>query len=175
MCIDFPGGSDGKASAYNAGDPGSIPGSGRSPGEGNGNPLQYLWPPQNGAQRNIYIHTRVCVCVCVYAQLLNCVQLFVTPLTVAGQAPLSMGFSRQEYWSRLPFPSPGTFPNPEMEPVSPAFKGGFFTTLPPGKPSVCIYMCVCIYVFHCNSHCWLSTWINMSASSKLTLISVGNN
>ena len=38
---DFPGGSDGKASAYNAGDPGSIPGSGRSPGEGNGNPLQY--------------------------------------------------------------------------------------------------------------------------------------
>ena len=41
-CRDFPGGSDGKASAYNAGDPGSIPGAGRSPGEGNGNPLQYL-------------------------------------------------------------------------------------------------------------------------------------
>ena len=40
-CLDFPGGSDGKASAYNAGDPGSIPGSGRSPGEGNDNPLQY--------------------------------------------------------------------------------------------------------------------------------------
>ena len=39
--LDFPGGSDGKASAYNAGDPGSIPGLGRSPGEGNGNPLQY--------------------------------------------------------------------------------------------------------------------------------------
>ena len=39
--LDFPGGSDGKASVYNAGDPGSIPGSGRSPGEGNGNPLQY--------------------------------------------------------------------------------------------------------------------------------------
>ena len=44
MCPkDFPGGSDGKASAYNAGDPGSIPGLGRSPGEGNGNPLQYSW------------------------------------------------------------------------------------------------------------------------------------
>ena len=41
VCKDFPGGSDGKVSAYNAGDPGSIPGSGRSPGEGNGNPLQY--------------------------------------------------------------------------------------------------------------------------------------
>ena len=50
-----PGGSDGKASAYNAGDPGSIPGSGRSPGEGNGNPLQYpsLPRPKKGAQRNI--------------------------------------------------------------------------------------------------------------------------
>ena len=49
---DFPGGSDGKASAYNAGEPGSIPGSGRSPGEGNGNPLQYSWPPppKKGAQ-----------------------------------------------------------------------------------------------------------------------------
>ena len=41
MCVGFPGGSDGKASACNAGDPGSIPGSGRSPGEGNGNPLQH--------------------------------------------------------------------------------------------------------------------------------------
>ena len=47
---DFPGGSDGRVSAYNAGDPGSIPGSGRSPGEGNGNPLQYscLENPMDG-------------------------------------------------------------------------------------------------------------------------------
>ena len=43
VSVDFPGGSDGKASAYNAGDPGSVPGSGRSPGEANGNPLQYSW------------------------------------------------------------------------------------------------------------------------------------
>ena len=53
---DFPGGSDGKASAYNEGDPGSIPSSGRSPGEGNGNPLQYSCSPhpakKKGAQRN---------------------------------------------------------------------------------------------------------------------------
>ena len=50
---DFPGGSDGKTSAYNAGDPGSIPGSGRSPGEGNGNPLQYscLENPMDGGAR----------------------------------------------------------------------------------------------------------------------------
>ena len=48
--MDFPGGSDGKASAYNAGDPGSVPGSGRSPGEGNGSPLQYscLENPKDG-------------------------------------------------------------------------------------------------------------------------------
>ena len=43
------------------------------------------------------------------AQLLSWVQLFVTPWTIAGQAPLSMGFSRQEYWSGLPFPSPGNY------------------------------------------------------------------
>ena len=50
MCHHFPGGSDGKVSAYNAGDPGSVPGSGRSPGEGNGNPLQYscLENPMDG-------------------------------------------------------------------------------------------------------------------------------
>ena len=45
-----------------------------------------------------------------------------------------MGFSRQEYWSGLPFPSPGDCPNPEIEPMSPALTGGFFATEPPGKP-----------------------------------------
>ena len=59
---------------------------------------------------------------------------FVTPWTVAPQAPLSMGFPRQEYWSGLPFPSPGDLPNPGTEPVSPALAGGFFTTEPSGLP-----------------------------------------
>ena len=122
---------------------------------------------------HMHTHTHTHTHTHIHVQLLHCVQLFVTPLTVAGQAPLSMGFSRQEYWSRLLFPSPGSSPNPEMEPVSPALAGGFFTTVPPGKPNV--YMCVYIYVFHCDSHYWLSTWINMSASSKLTLISIGND
>ena len=45
-----------------------------------------------------------------------------------------MGFSTQEYWSGLPFPSPGDLPNPEIEPVSPALAGRLFTTEPPGKP-----------------------------------------
>ena len=61
----------------------------------------------------------------------------MTPQTIAHQAPLSMGFSRQEYWRGLPFPSPGGLPNPGTEPetpVSPALAGGFFTTEPQGKP-----------------------------------------
>ena len=60
-----------------------------------------------------------------------------TPWTVAHQAPLSMEFSRQEYWSGVPFPPPGGLPNPGIKPVSlasPALAGRFFTTVPPGKP-----------------------------------------
>ena len=74
------------------------------------------------------------VCVCVF----SCVQLSVTPWTVACQVPLSMGFSRQENWSGLPFPTQGDLPNPGTKPTSPAspaMAGGFFTTAPPGKPS----------------------------------------
>ena len=56
------------------------------------------------------------------------------PWTIACQAPLSMAFSRQEYWSGLPFPSPGHLPEPGIEPASPALAAGFFTTAPPGKP-----------------------------------------
>ena len=55
----------------------------------------------------------------------------------ACQAPLSLEFSRQEYWSGLPFPTPGDLPNPGIKPASlasPALAGGFFTTVPPGKP-----------------------------------------
>ena len=70
----------------------------------------------------------------LHAQSLSHVQLFVTPRTVAYHAPLSMGFSRQEYWSRWPFSPPGDLPNPGTEPVSPVLTGGFFTAEPPGKP-----------------------------------------
>ena len=65
------------------------------------------------------------------------IQLFVTPWTVTSQAHLSTEFSRQEYWSGLPCPSPGDLPDPGIEhvfPVSPELAGGFFTTEPPGKP-----------------------------------------
>ena len=65
---------------------------------------------------------------------LSRVQLFVTPWTVAHQAPLSMGLSRQEYWSGLPFPSPGDLPEPGIKPWSPALKADSLLMEPPGKP-----------------------------------------
>ena len=74
------------------------------------------------------------MCVCMP----RLVWLFATTWTVvARQAPLSMGFSRQKYWSGLPFPTPGYLPDPGTEPVSltsPASAGGFFTSAPPRKP-----------------------------------------
>ena len=66
---------------------------------------------------------------------LSRVRLFATPWTVAHQAPLSMGFSRQEYWSGLPFPSPGDLPDPGIKPRSPALQADALTSEPPGKPS----------------------------------------
>ena len=64
----------------------------------------------------------------------------VTPWTVAHQAPLSMGFSRQKYWSELPFPPSGDLLDPGIEPMSlvpPALEGEFFTIEPPAKPENC--------------------------------------
>ena len=63
----------------------------------------------------------------VKVKSLSCVRLLATPWTVACQAPPSMGFCRQEYWSGLPFPSPGDLPYPGIEPGSPALAGRFFT------------------------------------------------
>ena len=71
-------------------------------------------------------------------------QLSATPWTVACQAPLSMGFSRQEYWSGLLFPSPGDLSNTGIElqfPASPELAGGFFTE-PPEKPTVHYYIVI---------------------------------
>ena len=65
---------------------------------------------------------------------LSRVHLFATPWTVAYQAPPSMGFSRQEYWSGLPFPSPGDLPDSRIEPGSPALQADALPSDPPGKP-----------------------------------------
>ena len=64
---------------------------------------------------------------------LSRVRLFVTPWTVAYQAPPFMGFSRQEYWSWLPFPSPGDLPDPGVEPGFPALEADALTSEAPGK------------------------------------------
>ena len=93
----------------------------------------------------------MCVCVCVFehAQSLSYVWLFATPWTVASQAPLSVGFSWQEYWSGLPLPSPGCLPDPGIEPESvpsPVLAGRFFTTAPPGKPFVLMEK-LCLFPF----------------------------
>ena len=70
----------------------------------------------------------------VVVESLSGVQLFATLWTVARQAPLSMGFSRQEYWSGLPFPSPGDLPDPGIEPGSPTLQADYLPSGPPGKP-----------------------------------------
>ena len=80
----------------------------------------------------ILLGKQVCMC------MLSHIQFFVTPWTVAHQAPLLMEFSKQGYWSVLPFLTAGVLPNLETEPTSPALAGRFFTPEPPGKPSPCI-------------------------------------
>ena len=71
----------------------------------------------------------------VKVKSLSCVRLFATPWTVAHQPPPSMEISRQEYWSGLPFPSPGDVPNPGIEPMSPTLQADTLAPEPPGKPS----------------------------------------
>ena len=76
-------------------------------------------------------YEKLVFCMCVCSVVSDSLQ---TPWTVALQAPLSMGFSRQEYLSGLPLSPAGNLPDPRIEPMSPALAGGFFTTQPPGKP-----------------------------------------
>ena len=74
---------------------------------------------------------------------------FVTPWTIAFQSPLSMRFSRQEYWNGLPFPSPGDLPNPGIKLVSLALVSRFFATEPPGKPNIKLAKSQVKYVLYC--------------------------
>ena len=82
-------------------------------------------------------HYQILMCM-IHAHSLQSCPTLCDPWTVAHQGPLSMGFSRQEHWSELPFPSPGDRPDPGIKPaspLSPELAGGFLTTEPPGKPS----------------------------------------
>ena len=84
---------------------------------------------------------------------LSRVRLFAIPWTVTYQVPPSMEFSRQEYWSELPFPSPGDLPNPGIEPGSPTLQADILPSEPPGKPylyTMCIYSLILTPLLRCK-------------------------
>ena len=142
----------GKESVCNAGDTYLIPGLGRSPGEGNGNELQcsclenpmdreawwatVQWVTKdmtqqlNNSNKQELLNTQKKSEVC---QSFSRVQLLLTPQTIACQAPLSMRFSRQEYWRGLTFPSPGNIPDTGIELRSLALQTDSLLSESPGK------------------------------------------
>ena len=150
------------ANAGDIRDTGSIPGSGRSPGVGNGNPLCYSClenPMARGAWR---VHgfaksqTRLST---VHTQgdrkpspawspdWCSVAKQCLTLLRPHGQAPLSMGFPRQEYWSGLPCPPPGDLPDPGIEPTfltTPSLADRLFASSTTGKPHISIYIVPCV-------------------------------
>ena len=108
---------------------------------------------------------------------LSRVQLFATPWTIAYQAPPSMGFSRQEYWRGLPFPSPGDLPDPGIKLGSPAFQADTLTFEPPGKPRETwkyLFKKKLYFIFNWEIIIlptvmwWLLPYINMNKSQVLT-------
>ena len=92
------------------------------------NPKFWGWVPQSAFEEILQASLAA-----VVVQFLSHVGLLATPWTVAHQTPLSIRFSRQEYWNGLSFTPPGDLPNPGTEPAPPALAGGFFTTEPPEK------------------------------------------
>ena len=144
--MDSPHGSDSKDSICNAGDLGSIPGLGRFLRGEHGKLLQYFCLVYPHGQRSLVGYSP-------WGQKeLDMTERISTAQTVAHQAPLSMGFSRQEYLSWLPFPSPGDLLHPGIKPVSPAspaLAGRFFTTELPRKPLLTECQCVCVCVCVC--------------------------
>ena len=99
-----------------------------------------LWPCQR-EKISKFSSPKQLMCVCMLSRFSH-VQLFAALWTVALQAPLSMGFSRQEYWSALPCPPPGDLPDPGIKPspVSSALQEDSFTTEQPGKPKTTIIL-----------------------------------
>ena len=84
----------------------------------------------SSSQCHLFLYAFVCVCVCGSRSV---VSNSATPWAAAHQAPLSKGFSRQEYWSGLPFPSPGNLPDPGIKPTFPALQVASLLSEPPGK------------------------------------------
>ena len=95
---------------------------------------------------NVYMYIHICVCVLSH---FSCVWFFSTLWTVVRQSPLSMRFSRQEYWSGSPCPPPGDLPNPEIQTASPGASALQVDSLPlshRGSPYMCVYIYVNIYL-----------------------------
>ena len=112
----------------------------------------------------MYIHI-------LYSSMLSRVQLFATPWTIARRAPLSMGFSRQENRSGLPFPPPMDLPDPGIKTVSlasPTQKADSLPLGPPGEPRVCLYVCTFIHInTHIHHHKQVS-WLHGGDSTVLS-------
>ena len=113
-----------------------------------------LYLSHQGSPLHVYVCVSVCVCdiythtiwhVCILSHCTD-VWLSVTPWTVLHQAPLSVGFSRQEYWSELSFPPPGDLPNPGIKLGSPKLMHGFTTSKSIVCIYVCVYICVCVSI-----------------------------
>ena len=100
----------------------------------------------------------------VKVKSLSCVRLFVTLWPVAHQAPPSMGFSRQEYWSGLPFPSPGDLPDPGSEPRSPALQADALTSEP---PSYCYLGKQCFLILN---HTWTPNRRNYHGHLRISIV-----
>ena len=131
-------------------------------------PMSPVWQVDSSPrshQLSPFLPMCVCVFVCV-CYLLSCVWLFATPWTAALQAPLSMGFSRQGYWSGLPFPSQEICPDPGFEPGSPALQADSLPSAPPRKPfssyAYSLFLCLPSYLLHARPLCFcvknVSSW-----------------
>ena len=139
--IHFLGGPDSKESACNAGDLGSVPGSGRSPGEGYGYPLQYSWPSLVAqAVKNPPAMPETWVQSLGWEDHLG-EGMATHSRILAWRISMDRGawwvtvHGVEEYWSELPFPSPGDLPNPGIEPRSPILQVDSLLPEPPGKPA----------------------------------------
>ena len=111
-----------------------------------------LFSQQKTISKETQFWNQLVVPVCMLNRF-NRVRLYATPWIVACQAPLSMGFSRQEYWSGLPFPSPGVLPDPGMEPASIFWLvGWFFTTSATWKPQLAVPQCQNAHRLHFLIH-----------------------
>ena len=160
ILLGFSGGADSKEFACNEEDLGSTPGLGRSPGDGKGYPPQYSylenlmdrgawWATVHGVIKSDMTewltHTIVMYVSIMHAcSVAQSCPTLETPWTVAHQAPLSMGFFRQEYWSGLASPTPEDLPDPGIEPVSPALQIDSLPAEPSGKTNCYVIFCYII-------------------------------